>query len=220
MLILAILKKNLLKLFFTAAVFLFICISCLTYSQQNNNTAPVNVPAADTLQESVYVTPEKDFSAGWLHSMIFGKHWRELWTTPVKVPVLDLENYQGGLDVLPSDNSGGKQSKVLKFSSKDGKMFKFRSTLKFAKFAIDPELKGTIAEYIVQDQVSIKHPFAPVIAFRLLKSAGVLMPEPTMYVLPYDQKLDANYDFKGLLGTLQEIPVKKKPYPKPNVSTI
>lgn len=144
--------------------------------------------------------------------MLFGKHWRDLWTTPVKVPVLDLDNYSGGLNVLPSDNSGGKQSKVLKFSSKDGKIFKFRSTLKFAKFAIDPELKGTIAEYIVQDQVSIKHPYAPVIAFRLLKSAGVLMPEPMMYVLPHDRKFDANRDFNGLLGTLQEIPVKKKPY--------
>jgi hypothetical protein len=182
------------------SVFLF---THLSNSQQNDSSA---YPITTSNDEFKKIIPEKDFDAGWMHSVIFGSHWRDLWTAPINVPVLNLNDLHGGLEILPGEQKGGKQSKVLKFIAKDGTILKFRSTLKFAKFAIDPELKGTLAEYIIQDQVSIKHPYAPIIAFNLLKAADVMMPEPKMYVLPDDPKLNLYNDYKNLLGTVQEVP--------------
>lgn len=185
-----------------------VLISIILFTGSLYAQSPDSPNSTETIleEDSKIVTAEKDFEAGWLHSAVFGAHWRDLWAAPFKVPVLNLNEYHGGLEVLPGELKGGKQSKVLKFRSADGSVYKFRSTLKFAKFAIDTELNGTIGEYIIQDQVSIKHPYAPMLAFSLLKTAGVLMPEPKMYVLSNDPKLNDYPDYKNLLGTMQEVP--------------
>ena len=152
-------------------------------------TVSITISAQDKLQLSgltdtltgtkeVSVTPEKDFDSWWLPELFLGEHWRDLWTTPISVPVLEMDSFAGGLEIIPDYKPGGMQTKSLEFKGKDGKKYKFRSTLKYIRRAIDPELYGTIAESILQDQISIKHPYAPIIAYSLLNSVGILMPEP------------------------------------------
>ena len=53
-----------------------------------------------------------------------GDHWRNLWITPLKVPVLNLENYAGGL--IPTEKGGGMQTLSLKFIGADGRKYKLR----------------------------------------------------------------------------------------------
>jgi hypothetical protein len=43
------------------------------------------------------VTPGAEYAAGGFHRWLFGSHYRDLWTTPVRVPVLDLHQFAGGL---------------------------------------------------------------------------------------------------------------------------
>ena len=45
----------------------------------------------------VTVVPGKAYAAGTLHRMLLGAQYRELWITPIEVPVLDLEHFAGGL---------------------------------------------------------------------------------------------------------------------------
>ena len=41
----------------------------------------------------ITVVPGEEYEAGWLHEIFFGAHWRDVWTTPLKVEVLDLSNF-------------------------------------------------------------------------------------------------------------------------------
>lgn len=73
---------------------------------------------------TVTVIPGAEYKSSWLHNIFFGKHWRELWTTPIRVPVLDLNKYAGGLTAIK--RGGGFQTKSLHFKGNDGKFYKFR----------------------------------------------------------------------------------------------
>src|SRR5436190_897518 len=63
-----------------------------------------------------------EYRAGWLHRLVLGAHWREAWTTPLKIPVLDLRTFAGGLK--PVRRGGGMQTKSLRFLGKDGREYK------------------------------------------------------------------------------------------------
>ena len=60
-------------------------------------------------------------STGWL----LGPTYRDLWTTPIEVEVLDLATYAGGLTA--TKKGGGMQTKTLRFEAADGRRFRVRS---------------------------------------------------------------------------------------------
>lgn len=93
------------------------------------------------------IVPAKDYEAGFLHELFFGAHWRELWITPVKVGIVDLNKYGGGL--TPTEKGGGLQTKALKFKGADGKEYKFRSLDKDPKKTLPLELQESIAKDII-----------------------------------------------------------------------
>ena len=47
--------------------------------------------------DTVVITPGAHYRAGGLHTLFFGRHYRELWTTPIRVERLDLDRFAGGL---------------------------------------------------------------------------------------------------------------------------
>ncbi|MGH7614200.1 MAG: hypothetical protein ACREMW_09220 [Gemmatimonadales bacterium] len=53
-------------------------------------------PGADSSQ----LVPGAHCHAGWLHRRLLGAHYRDLWTQPVRVEVLDVERPAGGLTPL------------------------------------------------------------------------------------------------------------------------
>src|SRR4029077_11626439 len=54
-------------------------------------------PPVDTTARSVEVVAGAHYAAGWFHRLMLGAHYRDLWTTPLRVEVLDLKTYAGGL---------------------------------------------------------------------------------------------------------------------------
>ena len=48
----------------------------------------------------------KHYQTGKLHTFLFGKHYRDAWSTPVPVKVLDLEREKGGLSPLKQGGAG------------------------------------------------------------------------------------------------------------------
>ena len=93
---------------------------------QAADEAKAPAPAAGTAEATVVAGPE--YEAGPLHQLFLGPHYRDVWTAPIVVPVLDLGSYAGGL--TPKKVGGGKQTKSLSFEGKDGREFKFRSVNK------------------------------------------------------------------------------------------
>ncbi|MGH7525873.1 MAG: hypothetical protein ACREMX_04135 [Gemmatimonadales bacterium] len=155
---------------------------------------------------TVTVVPGADYRAGWLHRFLLGDHYRDLWTTPVEVEVLDLETFAGGL--RPSKRGGGQQTRSLRFQGGDGREYAFRSVDKDPSSILPPELRGTAVGDVVRDQISAGHPVAALVVAPLLQAAGVLHPKPRLALLPDgDPRLGAfEAEFGGMLGIIEERP--------------
>ncbi len=127
-------------------LFLFLITLPFIYSQQDN--------------DSRYITiiPGEQFAASGFYEVWFGEHWREVWTTPVRVEILNLNEFAGGL--TPIKKGGGMQTKSLRFKGSDGKIWKFRSIEKDPSKVLPEELRESVAEDIIQDQISSANPFA------------------------------------------------------------
>ncbi|HET9275748.1 MAG TPA: BamA/TamA family outer membrane protein, partial [Gemmatimonadales bacterium] len=159
------------------------------------------VPALDT----VTVVPNAEYEAGGLHRFFFGTRYRQLWTTPIRVPVLDLSRYGGGL--TPTERGGGLQTKSLRFKGGDGKEYQFRSVVKDPTSVLPPDLRETFAAELLRDQMSSGHPAGAVVVPPLLEAAGVLHATPVLVQMPDDPRLGEHRgDFAGLLGTIEERP--------------
>ena len=53
--------------------------------------------STNTSEDVKTVIPDANYQAGWFHKIFFGAHWRDLWSTPLQVKVLDLNTFAGGL---------------------------------------------------------------------------------------------------------------------------
>ncbi len=167
---------------------------------------PLSVAAQNTepsLADTVVVVPGPDYEAGGLHRFLWGAHYRDAWTTSIRVPVLDLGEYAGGL--TPLSAGGGLQTKSLWLQGADGRPYAFRSVYKNATPLVPELLRNTFVEQIAQDQMSTQFPAAALVADSLLVAAGVPHARPTLWVLPDDTSLGRfREEFAGVLGLLQQ----------------
>jgi hypothetical protein len=154
---------------------------------------------------TVTATPGRQYGAGGLHRLVFGGHYRGLWTTPLKVEVLDLATFGGGL--TPVKRGGGRQSQTLRFNGGDGRQYAFRSIDKDPSAVLSEAYRKTFVAGILRDQVSSQHPVAPLVAAPLLEAAGVLHATPRLAVLPDDPRLgEFRAQFGGMFGMIEERP--------------
>ena len=153
--------------------------------------------------ESVVVVPGAKFESGGVYSFFFGKNYRAMWLTPLKVEVLDLRSFGGGLH--PTKKGGGLQS--LRFENEEGDEYVFRLIAKFSH--LPPGMAGAMATSIFDDQVSAEHPVAALVTAPLLEAAGVLHATPTLVIMPHDTLLGAFGEmFAGRLGMIERYPGK------------
>lgn len=155
--------------------------------------------------DSLTVIPGPEYKAGWLHEAFFGEHYRDIWTSPARVKVLDLSTFAGGL--TPVKQGGGFQTKSLRLQGMDGKQYAFRSVNKDPKAVLPPELRETFAADIIQDQISSSNPSATLVVDVLADALGVLHPKPMIVMMPDDTRLgEYRGTFAGILGIIEEHP--------------
>ncbi len=143
-----------------------------------------------------------EYDAGGLYRFLFGAGYRELWIRPITIPTLDFATYSGGL--TPFARTGGQQTKALRLRGADGREYFFRSLDKDPSSVLPPDLKGTVAASVVQDQTKSSLPTAPLVVTRLLKAAGIHHAEPVIVRLPDDPVLgEFRPVFAGLMGTVE-----------------
>lgn len=160
-------------------------------------TPPPSVAGPD----SVTIAAGKHYAASGLHRFLFGGSYRHLWTTPIRVPVLDLARFGGGL--TPAKEGGGHQTKTLHFDTPDHLDYVFRSVDK--DNAVVPEgWKGTILEKLALDGVSNSHPGAAIVADNVLEAVDILHAKPQLVVMPDDVRLGKfRKVYAGRLGTIE-----------------
>jgi hypothetical protein len=167
--------------------------------------APVD--AADHTKE---VAPGARFKAGGFHEWVLGKDYRDLWTTPVALEVLDLQAEGGGLS--PVRRVGGQETKGLALKGKDGRNYTFRGLDKYPGEILDDDLRGTVVEDLVNDQMAAQHPGSELVARGLLDAVGIPCPAWRLVVMPDDAALgEFRKDFAGVVGVFAEYPSAVSP---------
>lgn len=157
---------------------------------------------ADTSSfKSIIAGPEyakpKSFQKAW------GRNWRTDWATPVYVPVLWLDKVEGGLK--PEKTNGGNETKGLKLTSPGGKEYALRSINKSRNDVVPKEFKGTFIEDIIQDGVSMSHPYGAFALPYMQEAAGIYHTEPKLVYVPKQPVLDSlNEEFGDDLYMIEQ----------------
>src|SRR5262249_49590857 len=145
---------------------------------------------------------------GGLHRFLFGADYRDLWTTPAELPVLDLQNFAGGLSAVRRLGHG--QTKALAMKGQNGVAYTFRPVLKDPIGLLPPELRATLAGVVVRDQMGSQHPAGHVVVPKLVEAIGILHNTPQLVVMPDDTALgEFREDFRGLVGDIEEFTGQK-----------
>jgi len=158
-------------------------------------------PGAAQTSGDTAIAPGPQYGASALRRLLFGSDYRDLWTTPIRAPVVDLQAWGGGL--TPTTAGGGMQTKSLRFVGADGRHYGFRSVDKDIG-VLPPDLRGTFVEDLVQDQTSAALPGGPAVAVPLMEAVGLPHTVPRVVVLPDAPALGQFRErFAGTLGFLE-----------------
>ncbi len=155
----------------------------------------IPLPVADTtrqpdykFKDSVVISASERYkdNVGFRKAFL-GRNYRKEWGTPIAMKEFNIRKEKGGLTI--KSLGGGKQTKSLQLTDKNGAEWVLRSVDKDPEKALPGNLRGTLAQDIVQDMISASHPYAPLVVAELAKAAGVITPEPEFFFVPADPAL-------------------------------
>jgi hypothetical protein len=171
------------------------------YVDPHDSTAITS--SAQIKDSTIVIAPDRSLKAGSFKKFFLGKHYRDEWVTPVRIPVLDLRTEHGGLTIIKK--GGGFQTKSLKLQNKSGEEFSLRSVNKYPERLLGNVMLHTFAADLVKDQVSSTHPYSPYVVDDLSEAAGILHSNPKMVYIPNDVLL-AEYkaDFANTIALFEQ----------------
>lgn len=122
------------------------------------------------------------------HEWLWGYNRRKEWTTPVRVQVLRLDTAYGGLK--PYKTGGGNETKTLHLETPNDKKYSIRSINKSRGEVVPKQYKNTFIEDIIDDGVSMSHPYGAFGLPVMLQSAGIYHTTPKIFYVPGQSALD------------------------------
>jgi hypothetical protein len=158
---------------------------------------PVPPPTVRT----VVIGPQ--YRAGGFHRWLWGADYRDLYTTPVALPVLDLGSYGGGL--TPTRTLGHGETDALALKGGDGRDYTFRPIIKDPTGHLPVDLRETVARRVLLDQMASGHPAGHVVVPELLQATQILHNTPQLVVMPDDPALgEFRGAFANVVGDIEE----------------
>lgn len=153
--------------------------------------------------DSVTVVAAPYYKAGNFKKWLLGANYRQEWTEPVKVKVIDIGKVAGGLKV--TKKGGGMQTKSLRLEDKNGHEYALRSVEKFPDATLPEEFRQTIVKDAVVDGISASYPFAALSIPVLSRATGVPYITPKLVYIPDDPRLGYyRKEFANTLAILEE----------------
>ena len=140
------------------------------------------------------VIPGKEYKRSSYHNFFWGEHYREEWSTPIRVENFYLDTAKGGL--TPFNEGGGRQSKGLHLKDKKGKEYVLRGVNKDFGRGLK-NMDGTFISRIAKDQVSIGHPYTAYTITPMIKAAGIYHTLPEIVFVPKQPALNEYSDEYG-----------------------
>ena len=172
-------------------------------STASEKDSSINKP--DTIQIFPYVKIAADprLKGNGFYRFMTGKNYRNEWTEPVRVPVLNLTKDYGGL--TPKKEGGGKETKSLQVEDSSGKAWALRSIKKYPEKVVPDELKNTLGERLFISALSASYPYGALSMAELSKAAQVPYLKDTLVFLPDDTALGKFRDkFKNTMVLMEE----------------
>lgn len=155
--------------------------------------------------DSITIVPSDKYGAGAFKKFLLGEHYRDVWNTPVKVKVFDIDKEKGGLNIVK--RGGGMQTLSLRMEAADGKQYNLRSVDKYAEKTVPKLLQKTFAARLVQDNISAANPYGAIVTARMAKKVGVYHTNPELVYVADDPRFGIyQEDVAGKLFLFEERP--------------
>jgi hypothetical protein len=163
-------------------------------------------PPAIGPDSTVRVAAGTQYLRGPLHRLFWGKHYRQLWATPVEAPVFNLHTaVPGGLK--PVQEGGSFQTKNLRLVDQAGVQYVLRSVDKDATKALPEGLREGPIGRLMKDQTSVINPYGAYIVAPLAAAAGVYHTNPRLVYVADDPGLgEFRKSFANALYLFEERP--------------
>jgi hypothetical protein len=160
---------------------------------------------------SVYAKKETEKSA--FHKFLWGERYRDIYSTMVSAPTVNLDTMFGGLSVVRK--GGGNQSMSLRLEDKTGVQYVMRALRKnpvqylqaimFKDQYIEGQFDDTSTEAFILDVFAGAHPYAPFTIGPLADAIGVYHTSPVLYFVPKQRALGHfNDEFGDQLYMIEE----------------
>lgn len=151
------------------------------------------------------VVPGERFRNGGFHLWFYGDNYRDLWTTAIEIPVLDIDSVGGGLTPLRTGGMG--QSVSLHFTGEDGVRYTVRSLDKDPTRRLADEIRNSFVSDVIHDLISALLPTGALVVDPLMEATGILHSKHSLVVIPDDPRLgEYRAEYAGLIGSLQVHP--------------
>ena len=167
----------------------------MDYTNKILDFTKIPLPVTDTtrhadykFRDSVVISASDKYKDNIGFRKIFlGTNYRKEWGTPITLKEFNIRKEKGGLTI--KSLGGGQQTRSVKLTDKNGTEWTLRSVDKDPEKALPENLKGTLAQGIVQDMISAAHPYAPLVVAELAKAIGVVTSKPEYFFVPNDPAL-------------------------------
>lgn len=155
-------------------------------------------------QDSVFVKIHPSYGrVSGFSRWLLGENYRKEWSMEVRLPVLHMSSFSGGL--APEKLGGGMQSKSLRLVDKDGKEWVIRSVEKIPDLVVPEKLRQTFARDLVDDATSAQNPFACLLVPPVADAVHVPHTNPIIgYIAPDAALGQYEKTFSGTAVVLEE----------------
>lgn len=157
----------------------------------------------ETYSASIY-TPEETRKSE-IYRLLWGKHYRQIYSTKVEVPVLLLDTVDGGLK--PIKEGGGQQSRSIRFINKNENEYTLRALRKSPTRYIQADLlpttfvgdriDNTFPQRLVRDYFTTSHPYAKFALDNFEEALDLPHIKPQIFYVPRQPALDIHNDEYG-----------------------
>ncbi|MBR9756768.1 MAG: phosphoesterase [Algicola sp.] len=179
------------------------------------DTTTVSYPRESFKHVTAAIYTKEETSKSKMGKWLWGKRFRDSYSTPVKANVVYLDTLYGGLE--PFRKGGGTQSKTLHLKAKDGRRYVMRAMRKqaaqFVQAAllkdqyVEDDFKNTQSEALLEDLFTGSHPYAAFTIATLAEAIALPHLNPKLYYIPKQEALGRfNTDFGNELYMLEEHP--------------
>lgn len=151
---------------------------------------------------SKYVVAGEEYKAGKLKKFFLGDNYRLEWTTPVKIPYLDMKTEAGGLS--PINKAGTNQTIALTLLSKDSVQYDLQALKKQYPILNSDQPINSFSEDPIQHQISTSHPYGALAIPKMAEALNIFHTDPVLFYTPYTNLLGPYIDdFGGALSFLE-----------------